>query len=157
MALLHRIIGKAARGWWFVTRPRTLGVRALVLDADDRVALVRHTFAAGWHFPGGGVKKKESFDQALARELREEIAVEAFTVERVLGTYHSRREYKDDHVVVFVARVAAGAEAAMARSDALEIAEAGWFALDALPETLSPATGRRIEEYRAGVTGGGIW
>lgn len=157
MAFAHRMVGKAARLWWFVTRPRTLGVRAMVLDAQDRVALVRHTFAAGWAFPGGGVKKGESFEVALARELREEVALADFTIERVLGAYHSRREYKDDHVVIFVVRVVAGEAAAMAKADALEIAEAAWFALDALPEWVSPATGRRIAEYRAGATGTGVW
>lgn len=157
MAVAHRMIGKAARAWWFVTRPRTLGVRALLLDAQDRVALVRHTFAAGWAFPGGGVKKGEGFEAALARELREEVAIADFAVERVLGVYHSRREYKDDHIVIFVVRVPEGSEAALAKADALEIAEVGWFALNALPEGLSPATGRRIGEYLAGVTGGGAW
>lgn len=157
MALAHRLVGKAARAWWFVTRPRTLGVRAMVLDAQGRVALVRHTFAAGWAFPGGGVKKGEGFEAALARELREEVAIETFVVERVLGVYHSRREYKDDHIVIFVVRLPEGGEAALAKADALEIAEVGWFALDALPEGVSPATGRRIAEYRAGATGGGIW
>ncbi|MDF7777398.1 NUDIX domain-containing protein [Sphingomonas sp. AOB5] len=157
MALAHRMVGKAARVWWFFTRSRTLGVRAMVLDSQGRVALVRHTFAAGWAFPGGGVKKGERFDEALARELHEEVAIADFAIERVLGVYHSRREYKDDHVVIFVVRLPAGTEAALAKADAMEIAEVGWFDLDALPEPLSPATGRRIAEYREGLTGTGIW
>jgi len=37
------------------------------------------------------------------------------------------------------------------------VAEAGWFALDALPKGTTPATCRRIEEFRTGVTGGGNW
>ncbi|MGT2514605.1 hypothetical protein ACVOMT_10525 [Sphingomonas panni] len=32
MALLHRLLGKAARMVWRITGPRTIGVRALLLD-----------------------------------------------------------------------------------------------------------------------------
>jgi len=38
-----------------------------------------------------------------------------------------------------------------------EIEQAGWFTLDELPETTSPATRRRIAEYRQGATGTGTW
>lgn len=155
MALLHRLLGKAARMVWKVARPRTIGVRALLLDpAGSRVALVRHTYLDGWYLPGGGVKKGEGIAQALHRELAEEVAVTGATVERVLGVYHNRREGKDDHVIVYVARAAGDA---LHGADALEVAEAGWFALDALPKGTTPATLRRIEEFKAGVTGGGSW
>lgn len=155
MALHHQIIGLAARTYWRVVKPRTLGVRSLVLDGNDRVALVKHTYIAGWHLPGGGVKKREGFDAGLARELREEVGLHVFTTERVLGIYHNLREAKDDHVVVFVTRVPAGT--AVTAADALEIAEAAWFAIDALPADVSPATARRIAEYRAGAMGSGDW
>lgn len=154
MALIHRLLGKVARLLWRVTRPRTIGVRAVLLDAGDRIALVRHSYIDGWYLPGGGVKKGEAIVDALRRELAEEVAIEGATVERVLGVYHSRREGKDDHVVVYVAR--AGADTLRA-ADALEVAGAGWFALDALPPGTTPATCRRIAEFRAGVTGGGTW
>jgi hypothetical protein len=39
------MVGKVARLVWRVTRPRTIGVRALLLDGRDRVLLVRHTYA----------------------------------------------------------------------------------------------------------------
>lgn len=155
MALLHRLLGRAARIVWRVTRPRTIGVRAVLLDpAGARVALVRHTYIDGWYLPGGGVKKGEGVTQALHRELAEEVAVTDAMVEQVLGVYHNRREGKDDHVVVYVAR--AGGDA-LHGADALEVAEVGWFALDALPEGTTPATRRRIAEFRAGTTGSGAW
>lgn len=49
-------------------------VRALVLDPDDRVLLVRFEFPAGtrWALPGGGMEPGESADAALCRELVEE-------------------------------------------------------------------------------------
>lgn len=154
MALYHRLLGRAARLVWRVTRPRTIGVRAVLLDTGGRIALVRHTYIDGWYLPGGGVKKGEGVADALHRELAEEVAIDGAMVERVLGVYHSRREGKDDHVIVYVVRVGADT---LRRADALEVAEAGWFDPDALPAGTTPATLRRIAEWRAGVTGGGRW
>jgi ADP-ribose pyrophosphatase YjhB (NUDIX family) len=153
MALAHRLLARAARLWWRVRRPRTIGVRGLVVDGAGRIALVRHTYRPYWYLPGGGVKTGESIDRALLRELREEVALADARIDGVLGVYHSRAEYKDDHVVVLTARSSAPVIAA----DALEIAEAGWFALDALPADLSPATARRIEEFRERRLGLGDW
>ena len=155
MAWHHRLIGKAARFYWRVRRPRTLGVRAVVVDRADRIALVRHTYADQWYLPGGGVKKGESFEAALRRELREEIALDDPRIEAVLGVYHSRREAKDDHIVIFVVR--AGSDPAVRTADAMEIEETGWFPLDALPAGVSAATRRRIAEYEAGTISWGDW
>jgi len=120
-----------------------------------RIALVRHTYMDHWYLPGGGVKKGESIDAALFREMAEEVGVTDARIERVLGVYHSRREGKDDHIVIFVAQ--AGSSTELRRTDLAEIEEAGWFAPDALPASLSPATARRIAEYHEGVTGLGVW
>jgi len=157
MAWTHRLAGKAARIVWRIARPRTIGVRAILLNQDGRIALVRHTYMDQWYLPGGGVKKGESIDAALFRELAEEVGVTDIRMERVLGVYHSRREGKDDHIVIFVALAGPDASAKLRRADLAEIEEAGWFAPDALPASLSPATARRIAEYREGVTGLGVW
>ena len=155
MSLHHRLIGKAARLVWRIGKPRTIGVRALLLDRDGRVALVRHTYADHWYLPGGGVKKGESIAAALMRELAEEVAIDDAVIERVLGVYHSRGEGKDDHIVIFVVRTAACG--VLGRADLREIEQAGWFPVDDLPDATSPATRRRIAEYRQGATGTGAW
>jgi ADP-ribose pyrophosphatase YjhB (NUDIX family) len=154
MTLGHRLIGKAARLYWWIVRPRTLGVRAVVVDDAGRVALVRHTYGDHWYLPGGGVKKKESYARALARELEEEIALRDFAIDRLIGVYHSLREAKDDHIVVYVVRTA---NVAIHKADPMEIADVGWFAPDALPDTVSAATRRRIQEYRDRTIGSGDW
>jgi ADP-ribose pyrophosphatase YjhB (NUDIX family) len=157
MALYHRLVGKAARLAWRIIKPRTIGVRAVLLDQDDRVALVRHSYTDQWYLPGGGVKKGESIEAALLRELEEEVAVTNPIIERVLGVYHSRREGKDDHIVIFAARTVSEADGSLRRADPVEIDQADWFPLNQLPASISAATSRRIVEYQQGVTGVGVW
>jgi hypothetical protein len=56
-----------------------------------------------------------------------------------------------------VVQVPAGAAGSLRGADALEIAEAAWFPLDRLPDGLSPATRRRLDEFRSGAVADGDW
>jgi 8-oxo-dGTP diphosphatase len=57
-------------------------VRAIVLDPDDRVLLVRFEFphASIWACPGGGIESGESDEAAIRRELAEEAGLTDFTL-----------------------------------------------------------------------------
>lgn len=58
-----------------------IAVRALVVDPDDRVLLVRFRFPSGveiWTLPGGGLEGDESHEEALRRELHEELGLTGF-------------------------------------------------------------------------------
>jgi 8-oxo-dGTP diphosphatase len=52
-------------------------VRAIVVDPDDRVVLVRFRFPdrVVWATPGGGIEPGEAEEQALVRELDEELGL----------------------------------------------------------------------------------
>ncbi|NJR79557.1 NUDIX domain-containing protein [Sphingomonas corticis] len=148
----HRLMVRGARLWWRVRRPRTLGVRAIVEDGMGRILLVRHTYIDQWHLPGGGVRKWEATEAAARREVREETGADAAIV-RLHGVFHNRSQFKDDQVVVYVARADGNVAP---RGDGFEIAEARWFAAEATPD-VGPATGRRLAEYRTGATAFGPW
>ena len=62
----------------------------IVLIRDDRqVLLGGRTGGRGWQFPQGGVRRNESPEQALYRELQEELGLErAEAVRRYLNMQH---------------------------------------------------------------------
>lgn len=140
--------------WFLLSRGATLGIRALVLDKEGRVFLVRHTYVPGWYLPGGGVEIGQNSRSALEVELAEEgnIVLEGEPV--LFGVYHNARTSRRDHVLLYVVREF---HQTAPRLPDREIAEAGFFALDALPEGTTPATRRRIDEVLGGVPLTALW
>jgi ADP-ribose pyrophosphatase YjhB (NUDIX family) len=122
----------------------TLGAQAAVIDEQERVLLVRHTYANGWFIPGGGIKRGETVEEALHRELREETEI-SITSPALFGVYSSVRHR--DHVFMYVVRSFAILK--RKRPD-FEIAEVRWFPLSDLPPDTNPATRRRLAEITRG-------
>ncbi|MFT3811357.1 MAG: NUDIX domain-containing protein [Micropepsaceae bacterium] len=90
----QRLIIKAARtlrpiqrAWWRVRRPTVMGACGMVVNEAGAMLLVRHTYMRGWHFPGGGVNKRETVLAALHRELREELGITIRGEPELIGVY----------------------------------------------------------------------
>lgn len=135
-------------------RGMTLGVRAAVLNAAGEVFLIRHTYTPGWHLPGGGVETDETVGEALVKELREEGCIRLTGPAHLVGIYFNRKLSRRDHVVLYVVRDFA---VDGAKKPDMEIAEAGFFPLDALPSGTTPATRRRLAEILEGAIPGTDW
>ena len=140
--------------FFVMTRPMTLGVRAAVFDAEGRVFLVRHTYVPGWHFPGGGVERGETLPDALARELAEEGNIALQEEPRLHGLFFNGASSPRDHVALYIVRRFIQSAP---RAPDREIAEAGFFARDALPEGTSRATQARLTEILDGAALSRLW
>lgn len=120
---------------------RTVGVRALVLKGDS-VLLVKHTYQPLWYTVGGAVERGESPLQAIVRELREEVGALLDKAPKLSSVYYSRNQNRDDYVIFYLVNSYQFEE-----SNSPEILDKQWFPLHQLPEDVSPATQRRIDEY----------
>ncbi len=128
--------------WFRLRRGLTLGVRVAVRDGEGRFLLVRHSYAPGWLFPGGGVERGETADEAARRELMEEAGVELNGRLRLFGLYGNDENFPGDHVALYVL----DDFAQRPRPASLEIVEAGFFSPEALPAGVTAGTLRRLEE-----------
>jgi 8-oxo-dGTP pyrophosphatase MutT (NUDIX family) len=129
--------------YWRFARAMTLGVRALVIDRDGRIFLVKHSYVSGWHLPGGGVEAGEALIEALARELREEGNIELLAPPALHGMFFNDRVSRRDHVALYVVRDFHQAGAPVPNR---EIIAHGFFAPGELPNDTTPATRARIIE-----------
>ena len=109
--------------------PQKDRVRVIVYRDDGDILLVKNRFSRQkWALPGGGVKHNESYEQAAAREVLEEIGLKIHNL-RYLGKANSHESYAKFSVRVFAAHT----------SDCdikcnFEIMEARWFNMNYLPE-----------------------
>ena len=142
------------RSYWRVSRGMTLGVRGVAVDENGRVMLVRHGYVAGWHLPGGGVEHGQTAENALAAELAEEAGLKMTSAPALLGVYSNNAKFKHDHVLLY--RVTAW-EPCPPRAHKNEIAERGFFALNALPEGVTRATRARLAEVFEGAAKSSLW
>jgi 8-oxo-dGTP pyrophosphatase MutT (NUDIX family) len=133
--------------YWRFARGMTLGVRAVVLDAENRVFLVKHSYLTGWHLPGGGVEVGETFHDALQRELAEEGRIELSGEAVLHGLFLNSHVSRRDHVAVYLIK--------HFRQDRLpepnrEIIACGFFDPAALPAETTTGTRLRISEVLDG-------
>ncbi len=84
----------------------TIGVKAVIVQ-DNKVLVLRKVQASGdvpaWDFPGGRIEEGETIQEALGRELEEELALtEPISVGEVLGAYQKESAGKDDTALMLI-------------------------------------------------------
>ncbi len=103
---------------------------AVITDANGRVLLLKHRFrpGTGWGMPGGFIEAGEQPEEALRRELREEVGLELENLKLfTTRTFQTPKQIE----IVFTAR-------AIGRPEQLsfEIQKAAWFSPHDLPKEL---------------------
>lgn len=119
--------------WWRISGARVSGVRVVVIDPAERVLLIRHSYgSSNWMLPGGGMKRGEDACAAGGREVLEEAGLmiaDAVEIGMVTDMIHGPNNE---------VRVVAGWTSGDPRADLREITHAEFFALDSLPNHISP-------------------
>ena len=141
------LVNRLMHVYWRFSRGLTLGVRAVVLDGEGRVFLIKHGYTKGWHLPGGGVETGETFMQALTRELWEEGRIELTGPPVLHGVFYHPFYSQRDHVTIYVVRAFRQTETPEPNR---EIAAHGFFPADALPDDTTAGTRARIAEVLDG-------
>jgi 8-oxo-dGTP pyrophosphatase MutT (NUDIX family) len=141
--LVYRAAYAALRGYWFIARPQTTGVKCIITDGD-RVLLVRHTYGRrGWDLPGGSIKRGETAAAAASREMTEELGITVGSW-RAVGRLEIAIDHRRDVVYCFHTEL----HAPDLVIDHGELAATRWFPKRELPRDLGRSS-RRILEHVA--------
>jgi 8-oxo-dGTP pyrophosphatase MutT (NUDIX family) len=139
----YRAAYAALRGYWFVTRPETSGVKCVLTDGD-LVLLVRHTYGPrDWDLPGGSIKRGEDAADAASREMAEELGISVGDW-RPLGKFEVAVDHRRDVVHCFHAELRAPDLVV----DHGELAATRWFCRDQLPDDLGRYSRRILDRVR---------
>lgn len=116
----------------------TVSVGAVVTNEKNQVLLLDHVFrpGSGWGIPGGFIEHNEQIDEAIKRELMEEVGLELENVK--IHDTHTRGRH-----IEFLVRATGKGEAEV---KSIEIRSLGWFDLNELPEKMSKAQKEIIRE-----------
>jgi len=138
--MLIKLAYRLLRVYWYFVRPVTLGVRILLIK-EGKFILVKHSYQDAWYLPGGGVKRGETLEQAIHREAAEECGAILNQI-RFVGVYDNLVDYKSDHVSLFLSE-----DFTLNKVMDNEIERVSAFAIQQLPENISPGSRRKIEAY----------
>ena len=109
--------------YWYTCRAKTRGATCIILH-HDHILLVRHTYGSqNWGLPGGRLKRNETPEEAIKREIHEEVGIRLHQV-NLHGHVFYTGAYRRDTIWVFSATVPTREYAL----EGYEIAQAQWFA-----------------------------
>jgi len=132
LGVIWRRVPKRLRRWVMrVSQSRfAVSAGAIITNKDGRVLLLKHRFrpSPGWGIPGGFIEEGEQPDEALRRELREEVELEVTDVKLfVVRAFNEPKQVE----ILFTAHAIDDTERL-----SFEIQKAAWFSLEDLPSQL---------------------
>ena len=113
----------------------TVGAVALLRDDDGRVLFVDQRHSGGWALPGGLLRRGECPDDAVVREVAEEVGVRLQVPELPVPLAAVNADVRRVDLVYVMA---APKDAHPHQEDEAEVRRVGWYPLDALPDVSAP-------------------
>jgi putative (di)nucleoside polyphosphate hydrolase len=140
-----------------VKKPYRPNVAAILQRSDGKILIARRSdYPESWQFPQGGVGKGESAEEALRREVFEEVALppETYLIEADRGGYcyefpsgPDRRGFHGQEQHYFLCRLDSGAESKIdPKRGCGEFTECQWVEVNNFPHNLVPPM--KQEVYR---------
>lgn len=126
-----------------------VGVGAVLLDENNRILLglrKKSPESGCWSLPGGKVDFMETIENAVIREIREELGVD-IEIERLLCVTNHIIQSEMVHYVAptFIARIING-KVQNKEPHAIENVE--WFPIDNIPENITITTSYALEQLK---------
>jgi ADP-ribose pyrophosphatase YjhB (NUDIX family) len=143
MKLLRLLRDAAFRGFMTlraIWSPTAMGVAGAVYDDQGQVLLVKHRYNPGWRLPGGGVNRGEPPQDAVMRELAEEVGLSGGAAE-FFGLYVRRAGWATAVIAVYRVR---GARVNFRPN--LEIKDICYADPTSPPQGCTPAARKRLKE-----------
>jgi 8-oxo-dGTP diphosphatase len=116
----------------------TVTVGAVVIDSRTRVLLLHHRFrpGSGWGIPGGFMRPREQPEEALRRELQEEVGLEIESAS--VAFVRTLQKFRQVEIIFRCD------PKGIPHPRGFEINRAEWFEIDSLPDGLSDDQRRLI-------------
>ncbi|MCU1394288.1 MAG: putative hydrolase [Ilumatobacteraceae bacterium] len=124
---------------WTVNRKFTSGSAAVIFNGAGELLLVRERFRdrQAWGLPGGYMKRGETHDANVRRELREELLIDVDSLAFVGFFPQERIDHIDALYTVTL-------EPTIVPRAGRELQEVRWFRTGALPAAVTPLTVRAL-------------
>jgi len=113
----------------------TVGAVALLARADGHLLFVDQRHSEAWALPGGLLRRGERPDDAVVREVAEEVGVSLDRSELPVPVAAVNARVRR---VDLVYMLDAPADAQPHQEDEAEVRRVGWFAIDQLPDLSEP-------------------
>lgn len=99
-----KLLFQLKRLYWFVFRPKTQGVKC-VIENNGSILMIKRTFGSvHFVFPGGKIMSGETPEQAVVREVREDLGLNLGEV-RSLGSFTQTVRYRKETLHCYAAQV----------------------------------------------------
>ena len=129
---LNYLLFPLARLYCLILKPNRAGVKIIIKNNNEILLLKRTYGKKAWTLPGGGISKNETPEDAVRRELKEEVGINLINITQHGSFQHEGKDIKD-LVYVFSADV----QNNTLNINNYEIQEAKWFNIEELKDKIA--------------------